>query len=323
MFNDELIGIIATSALELGLDIGSLDASLHLGFQGTVASLWQQAGRAGRRGGSSLAIWVPHDSPLDQYFLRTPHKLVRAALEGAFVNADNSKLLLQHLPAAAHEKALDPDAEEPRFGPSLRNAISVLESAAVLRAAALGGGVVGYVYCDRHTCPAMRVSLRAVDENKFTIMLAGTQVILEEMEEARAHYQIYEGAVYLRQGRTYIVSRYDSETKLAQVCQPSCLPGRFGIRIPFVLQVRRQEVTYFTTVIDFTEIRPMGAVRTFETAKGVFASHGRVQVPSFTAVSKSASLTDDGTRNEQWFWHSASNSVCGRRAMELLASAHA
>ena len=221
MFNDELIGIIATSALELGLDIGSLDATLHLGFQGTIASLWQQAGRAGRRGGASLAIWVPHDSPLDQYYLRTPHKLVRAAIEGAFVNADNTKLLLQHLPAAAHEKALQPEADEAQFGPSLRSAISALESASVLRAAALGGGVVGFVYCDQHTCPAMRVSLRAEDQRKCTIMLAGTQIILEEMEEARAQFQIFEGAVYLRQGRTYVVSRYDSETQLAQVCAPS------------------------------------------------------------------------------------------------------
>jgi hypothetical protein len=106
LFRDELRGVTATNALELGVDVGSMDATLHLGFQRSISSLWQQAGRAGRRNHKSLSIYVAWDAPIDQYFVQHPELLFGMALEATVLNLSNADILAPHLLCAASEAEL-------------------------------------------------------------------------------------------------------------------------------------------------------------------------------------------------------------------------
>lgn len=106
LFFGEIRGVAATNALELGIDVGALDVSLHLGHPGAVASLWQQAGRAGRREQHALSVYVAFDGPLDQYFMHRPEKLFRASVESAVIDAENSQILSCHAACAAYELPL-------------------------------------------------------------------------------------------------------------------------------------------------------------------------------------------------------------------------
>ena len=107
LFSGQLLGVCATCALELGVDVGTLDVTLHLGYPGSISSLWQQAGRAGRGGRPSLSIIVCFDSPVDQYFARFPDKLLRAPVEGVVLGVDNPHILRGHLLCAASEERLN------------------------------------------------------------------------------------------------------------------------------------------------------------------------------------------------------------------------
>ncbi|GAB2270172.1 hypothetical protein Dimus_005079 [Dionaea muscipula] len=134
-FSGQLRGIAATNALELGIDVGHIDVTLHLGFPGTVASLWQQAGRSGRRGKPSLSVFVAFDGPLDQYFMRCPEKLFQAPIECCHIDAQSKQVLEQHLVCAALEHPLSLIYDEKYFSSCLNSAIMALESR-------------GYLSCD-------------------------------------------------------------------------------------------------------------------------------------------------------------------------------
>ncbi|GAB2233019.1 hypothetical protein Droror1_Dr00002232 [Drosera rotundifolia] len=134
-FCGKLRGIAATNALELGIDVRHIDVTLHLGFPGTVASLWQQAGRLGRRGKPSLAEYVAFEGPLDQYFMRFPQKLFRSRIEHCLIDAQNKQVLEQNLICAALEHPLSLIYDEKFFGSCLNSAIKALESR-------------GYLSCD-------------------------------------------------------------------------------------------------------------------------------------------------------------------------------
>ncbi len=107
LFNNQLLGVTTTCALELGVDIGSLDATIHMGFPGSFSSLWQQAGRAGRSGRPSLSIIVCYNAPLDQYFAKNPSELLRSDFENAILNIENVNILQGHLACAAKEIPLN------------------------------------------------------------------------------------------------------------------------------------------------------------------------------------------------------------------------
>lgn len=137
LFSGRFRGVAATNALELGIDVGSLDVTVHLGFPGTVASLWQQAGRAGRREQKALSVYVAFDSPLDQYFMQDPKHLFDRPLEAAAVDARNAKTVSQHVCCAAHEIPVRwpcPD-EESFFGAGLGAALDDLRSRGLVGAA--------------------------------------------------------------------------------------------------------------------------------------------------------------------------------------------
>jgi DEAD/DEAH box helicase domain-containing protein len=204
LYHGQLIGVTATSALELGVDVGGLDATVSVGYPGTVASLWQQAGRAGRNNSSSLAIMVGLDNPLDQYFMRHPDQLFGRPHEHALIDPGNIYILEQHLPCAAHEHPLSPE-DETLFGPGFVEAMVNLEEQRL----------VSYEpdhnqwYYRGKEYPAQRVSIRSIGSRPITLVDGRTQKRLEEIDEASAYSRVHPGAIYMHQGESYIVTELD------------------------------------------------------------------------------------------------------------------
>ena len=202
----ELLGVTATDALELGIDIGLLDCAISVGFPGTVASLRQQWGRAGRRG-RGLAVLVASDDALDQFFAREPDALLSRSVEAAIVDHTNPRILDPHVLSAAFEAPLD-EADAEILGPQ------ALERAALLPE--LEKTAAGYVWKGRDY-PAARISLRTGDAEAFTVVDASTGSLLGLVERERAYSTVHEGAVYLHLGEQYLVEVLDLEDRVALV----------------------------------------------------------------------------------------------------------
>jgi DEAD/DEAH box helicase domain-containing protein len=202
----ELLGVAATDALELGIDIGLLDAVVSVGFPGTVASLLQQWGRAGRRG-HGLAVLVASEDALDQYFMREPEALLARRVEAAILDHANPRVLDGHVRAAAFEAPLD-DADRAVLGDA------ALERAAYLPE--LKRTKAGYVWAGRDY-PAARVPLRSTSPDSFTVVDASTGSVLGLVERERAYSTVHEGAVYLHLGESFHVLALDLETRTALV----------------------------------------------------------------------------------------------------------
>jgi DEAD/DEAH box helicase domain-containing protein len=206
LLEGELLGVAATNALELGIDIGLLDCVISVGFPGTVASLRQQWGRAGRRG-HGLAILVASEDALDQYFMREPRALLGRRVEAAILDHENPRVLDGHIRAAAFEAPLD-DADRELLGEE------ALERAAALPE--LRRTDAGYVWAGRDY-PAARVSLRSTSPEAFSIVEGSTGTLLGLSEESRAYSTVHEGAIYLHLGESYRVQTLDLEARAAVV----------------------------------------------------------------------------------------------------------
>jgi DEAD/DEAH box helicase domain-containing protein len=202
----ELLGVTATDALELGIDIGLLDCAISVGFPGTVASLRQQWGRAGRRE-RGLAVLVCSDDALDQFFAAEPDALLSRRVEAAILDHANSRILDGHVLAAAFEAPLD-EADAAELGSE------TLRRAAVLPE--LEHTPAGYVWKGRDY-PAARVSLRSGDGEAFTVVDADTGSLLGLVERDRAYSTVHEGAVYLHLGEQYLVEALSHEDRVAVV----------------------------------------------------------------------------------------------------------
>jgi DEAD/DEAH box helicase domain-containing protein len=204
----ELLGVTATDALELGIDIGLLDCALSVGFPGTVASLRQQWGRAGRTG-HGLAVLVASEDALDQFFMREPHALLGRRVEAAILDHTNPRVLDGHVRAGAFEAPLDE-----------RDAVlgrEALERAAVLAdAGELKRTPAGYVWAGRDY-PAGRFSLRSTTPDAFAVVEAGTGAVLGLVERERAYSTVHEGAIYLHMGNAYRVLSLDLPSHTALV----------------------------------------------------------------------------------------------------------
>ncbi len=212
LFEGELLAVTATNALELGIDIGDLDACLLNGFPGTISSAWQQAGRAGRRQGSALAVFVAQDDPLDQYFMKHPEAFFSRPFEEAIVDFENPYVLEGHLACAAYEWPLAP--EDSRFFGD-----GMLETAnRMMEAGRLHLGRKGRIFAGMES-PAAAVSIRSASGDMFRIIELETGSLLGTVEEPRAFFHIHEGAIYLHQGDPYLVLQLDLEKKLALVCE--------------------------------------------------------------------------------------------------------
>jgi DEAD/DEAH box helicase domain-containing protein len=205
----ELLAVTATDALELGIDIGLLDCAISVGFPGTVASLRQQWGRAGRRR-HGLAVLVASDDALDQFFMREPDALMGRRVEAAILDHANPRVLDGHVLAAAFEAPLD-ERDEPTLGPqALERAALLAEKGSLKRTKA------GYVYAGRDY-PAARVGLRNTSREAFAVVDATTGDVLGTVEQERAYSTVHEGAIYLHLGESYRVLALDLDARAALV----------------------------------------------------------------------------------------------------------
>jgi len=259
----ELLGVTATDALELGIDIGLLDCAISVGFPGTVASLRQQWGRAGRRG-HGLAILVASDDALDQFFAREPEALLSRRVEAAILDHANPRILDPHVLAAAYEAPLDEKDAATLGSEALRRAPELPE---------LEPTSAGFVWKGRDY-PAARISLRSGDDDAFTVVDATTGSLLGLVERERAYSTVHEGAVYLHLGEQYLVETLDHEERVAVVA-PAC-------------------VEWYTQVKKETETTIEEAERV-ETRLGVELNFGRVSVSEQVVAFARKAVRDGST----------------------------
>jgi DEAD/DEAH box helicase domain-containing protein len=245
-----LLGVVATEALELGIDVGLLDCAITTGFPGTVASLRQQWGRAGRRD-AGLAVFVPSEDGLDQFFARHPEALLERRVEAVIMDAANPEIRLGHVRAAADEVPITP-ADDAVLGPGAHETALELAAAGELRPSPAGlvwrgGG-----------SPAAAVPLRSVGTATVVVVEAGTGAMLGTVDEMRAVSTLHDGAVYLHRGESYLVERLDLEEGVALVAP---FDGRW------YTQPRRE-----------TDTRILGRLEGPGRRAGVDLSYGEVEV---------------------------------------------
>lgn len=208
LFSGQLLGVVATTALELGIDIGDLEATVLTGYPGSIASTWQQAGRSGRGRDRSLSFLIGLDNPLDQYFMRHPDFFFQKGFENALINPDNAYILRAHLLCAAWELPLSSD--EGIFGSTFRQRRAELEEQGVLRERRQR-----WYLSPRVAYPAQSINIRSTSGENFTLVDTSTDSLLETVEASVAFFQIHPGAIYLHQGESYLVTDLDLASRTA------------------------------------------------------------------------------------------------------------
>ncbi len=247
----EIRAVVATNALELGIDVGSLDAVVMAGYPGTIASTWQRAGRAGRRNTASVAVLVASSAPVDQYVIEHPEYLFEGSPEHAYVNPDNLEVLLSHIKCAAFELPL---RDNETFGPHQTGDLcTFLSEAGFLHQS----GSAWHWTSDSY--PADAVSLRSVSSDNFVVVdITGDARIIGEVSFTAALTTLHEKAIYLHEAKQFHVERFDYKERKAFV--------------------KRVESDYYTDAIDYTQVKTL---REFESAPcnaGVDQVHGDVRV---------------------------------------------
>jgi len=210
LFSGELLGVSTTRALELGIDVGGLDASLLVGYPGNLASFFQQAGRAGRATDDALVVLVGLDTPVNQYVMSHPDYLFGRPIEQAIIDPDNPFVVTGHLRCAAHEMAL-PDAETALFGPHAEMALGILQDN--LKVKHIGDRW----YHAAAEMPQHEISLRSYSNANVVIEDADTGAVIGELDKFDAPPILHPEAIYLHQGDTYRVLSLDLERKIARV----------------------------------------------------------------------------------------------------------
>src|SRR5829696_1135410 len=205
----ELLGVVSTDALELGIDIGSLDAAICVTFPGTVASLRQMWGRAGRRG-RGLAVYVAGEDALDQFFCRHPDEFLDRPVESAILDPENEQIHAAHLLCAAHEGPLE-DADAEFIGPDWRHYAEALVSAGDLRQRPDGT----FVPRRPEEFPAAAVSLRSASRDGVAIVNLDDGEVLGDVDIGPAPSTVHQGAIYLHGGRQFEVSTFDFNDRRA------------------------------------------------------------------------------------------------------------
>ena len=247
----EIRAVVATNALELGIDIGSLDAVVMAGYPGSIASTWQRAGRAGRRQTASLAVMVASSAPLDQYVVEHPEYFFDRSPEHAHINADNLEILISHLKCAAFEL---PIRDGEKFGPHDPSELCrfLADEAGLLHHSA------GCWHWTSDTYPADAVSLRAVSSDNFVVVdITGEHQVIAEVSFPMAFATLHEKAIYLHEARQYQVEKFDYDGRKAYV--------------------RSVDSDYFTDAIDYTQVKELEAFESLE-VNGARAVHGDVRV---------------------------------------------
>jgi len=209
LLSGDLLALVSTNALELGVDLVGLDAVLICGYPGTRASLWQQAGRAGRSGGEALAVLVARDDPLDTYLVHHPEALFGRPVEATVLDPANPYVLAPHLCAAASEAALTPADLDLFGGPPAHDAVGQLTAAGALRQRPSGW------YWMHRGRP--EVDLRGTGGAPVSVVEGATGRLLGTVDPASSHALLHPGAVHLHQGATYLVDELDLEDAVALV----------------------------------------------------------------------------------------------------------
>ncbi|HKW31789.1 MAG TPA: DEAD/DEAH box helicase [Candidatus Acidoferrum sp.] len=221
-------GVVATSALELGIDVGSLDTVVMAGYPGTIAATWQRAGRAGRRSGNSCAVMVASSTPLDQFMVRHPDYFFGRTPEQAFIQPDNLEILVNHVKCAAFELPIAPDE---KFGDvDLPDLCARLAEAGFLHLA-------GENYHWTHEAyPADTISLRSVSSDNFVIIdITGQPNVIGEIDFPSALVFVHEKAIYLHGGQQFHAEHLDFKERKAYV--------------------KRVNVDYYTDAVRYTQVR--------------------------------------------------------------------
>ena len=246
----QIRAVVATNALELGIDIGSLDAVVMAGYPGTIASTWQRAGRAWRRQSTSAAVMVASSAPLDQYIVEHPDYFFGRSPEHAYINPDNLEILLAHLKCAAFELPL---REGEKFGPHETGEMCrFLEEAGFLHRSA------GAWHWTSETYPADATSLRAVTSDNFVVVdITGEPKVIAEVSFPTALTTLHEKAIYLHEARQYHVERFDYEERKAYVRSVDC--------------------DYYTDAIDYSQVKALEEMER-EAVGGAMKAHGDVRV---------------------------------------------
>ncbi|HNQ86472.1 MAG TPA: DEAD/DEAH box helicase [Deltaproteobacteria bacterium] len=247
-----VMGVVSTNALELGIDIGDLQACLMAGYPGSIASTWQQAGRAGRRTGHSLAILIARSNPMDQFIVENPEYFFARSPEHCRVNPDNLLILLHHIKSAAFEL---PFEEGERFGKeNLMELLTYLEDKGVLHR------VQARWHWAAESYPADEVSLRTINPENIVVVDttdAGNHKVIAEVDWDSAFTTVHDDAIYMVESQQYHVDKLDLDRKKAYV--------------------RRVDVDYYTDAMTYTNVR---VIEDFDkkSDRSVIVEHGEVQV---------------------------------------------
>ncbi|MBI4180989.1 MAG: DEAD/DEAH box helicase [Chloroflexi bacterium] len=229
LFSGQLLGVVATIALELGIDIGDLEATILTGYPGSIAGTWQQAGRSGRGLEGSLSFLIALDNPLDQYFMHHPDYFFQKSVENVLVNPNNPYILRAHLLCAAWEMPLNSN-DELIFGASFRQERDELAEHGLIRERLrqwYPSSAIAY--------PAQKINIRSTSGENFTLFDTTSGSLLETVEASVAFFQIHPGAIYLHQGESYLVTSLD-------------LLGRTAYAVP-------TDVSYYTQTKEIEDLR--------------------------------------------------------------------
>jgi DEAD/DEAH box helicase domain-containing protein len=252
-----ILGVVATNALELGIDVGSLDACVMAGYPGTIASTWQRAGRAGRRTGSSCAVFVASSAPLDQFIVQHPDYFFGSSPENAQIQPDNLEILVNHMKCAAFELPISPDETFGRV--DLPELCEQLGEAGFLHQS---GGAWHWI---DEAYPADTISLRSVTSDNFVIVDTtgedkGKPEVIGEVDFSSALTTVHPKAIYIHQGQQYHVDHLDFDKRKAYV--------------------KPVNVDYYTDAIRYTQVRVLEVAEEQALAGPAARVHGDVLVRS-------------------------------------------
>jgi DEAD/DEAH box helicase domain-containing protein len=288
LVSGDLLAVITTDALELGIDIGALDAAVVVTFPGTVASLKQMWGRAGRRG-RGFAVYIAGEDALDQFFCRHPDEFLERPVEAAIVNYENEQIHDPHLLCAAHEFPIVPERDAETLGPRVRLHCEHLEGQGhfVQRS--------GQFQLRRpEDYPAARVSLRSGSPDAFAVVDVSSGELLGSVDSARAFSTVHDGAIYLHMGRSYAVRELD-------------VHGRRALVEPFsgdyYTQPKKETDTYIERLIDRRET--MGVTLSFGmvSVSETVVAYQRKRLPDHEPIDLNGLDLPETTFTTQALWY--------------------
>ncbi len=306
----DLVGLAATNALELGIDISGLDAVLLGGFPGTRAALWQQVGRAGRSGGDALGVLIARDDPLDTYLVNHPEHLLGKPVEATVFDPDNPYVLGPHLCAAAAEVPLTEEGLE-IFGPAARDAVDALTAAGLLRRRTRA-----WYWTDRRRASDL-ADIRSSGGTPVRLVEVGTGRVLGTVDHGASHGTAHAGAVYLHQGESYLVHELDLEESVAMVAPTTVDYSTSAREITDITVVsERLHETWGRARLSLGSVRVSHQVVSFLKRK----------VPSGEVIGEQPLDLPERTLETTAVWWTLPDDVledCGLDALDLPGSAHA